>query len=285
MRQRKFSYAGVLKRRDRLLSQAINPYIDAKIVGDTVYDMYNDLLAALPDTVVQSAVFDSIRIYAGTTLQLPDAKALAWRLAGNVDQLVEGVPVLPWSGQVSDERVPVIVEAVTPFTKKDAAGVMLQCRAVAGSPCPMIFSQFLSSTSCAAVARTIGFSASWGPYPYSNPLYFSKLLFFAHVEAEKSRTAPVFSKVSATSSMVKMNREKIEVRCRARPCPKGYEHACAVCWVGHDNCYAAVHARTYVSRYCHTCNSDRFFDPAVKSDKCIQCHKAQTKAVKARAKA
>lgn len=285
MRQSKFSYAGVLKRRDRIFTQAIKPYVDAKIVGDTVYDLYKDLLAVLPDNVAQSAVFDSIRIYAGTTLNLADAKALAWRFAGNMDRLSRGEVVVPWSGQVVDERVPVVVEAVTPFTKKDMSGVMLQCRAVAGSPCPMAFSQFFSSSSCAAVARAIGFSASWGPYPYSNPAYFSRLLFFAHIEAEKSRTTPVFTKVSASASMVKLNREKIEIRCRARPCPAGYEHACAVCWVGQDKCPAAVHPRTYESRYCQTCNSDRFFDPAVKTDKCIQCYKEQAKTVRAGAKA
>lgn len=277
MRQSKFSYASVLSRRDRLFSRAIKTYVDTKIVGDTVYDLYKDLLAALPEKVSQSAVFDSIRIYAGTDLSLPEAKALAWRLAGNIDRLVAGEPVVPWSGQIGDERVPVIIEDVRPFTKKDAPGVLLQCRAVAGSPCPMSFKQFMSSASCSAIARTLGFSASWGPYPYSTPLHLSRLLFFAHVEAEKSRTTPVFTTVSASSSMVKLNREKIEIRCRARPCPFGYEHPCASCWIGQDRCPASVHSRTFISKHCLHCNSDRFFDPAVKSDKCIQCSKASNK--------
>lgn len=284
MRQSKFSYPGVLARRDRLLSKAIRPYIDAKISGDTVYDLYKDLLAALPEKVSQSAVFDSIRIYAGTELSVSDAAALAWRLAGNIDRLVAGEPVIPWSGQIGDERVPVVIENVRPFNKKDSPGVLLQCRAVAGSPCPMAFTQFMSSGSCSAIARTLGFSASWGPYPYSTPLHLSQLLFFAHVEAEKSRTTPVFTTVSASSSMVKINREKIEVRCRARPCPSGYEHPCASCWVGYDKCSAAIHPKTFVSKYCSHCNSDRFFDPAAKSDKCIQCNKTANKLATTRMK-
>lgn len=284
MRQSKFSYSGVLARRDRLFSTAIKTYVDAKIVGDTVYDLYKDLLAALPEKVSQSAVFDSIRIYAGTELSNSAAKALAWRLAGNIDRLIAGEPVVPWSGQIGDERVPVVIEDVRHFNKKNISGVLLQCRAVAGSPCPMSFTQFLSSGSCSAVARTLGFSASWGPYPYSNPLHLSRLLFFAHVEAEKSRTTPVFSTVSASSSMVKLNREKIEIRCRARPCPSGYEHSCASCWIGQDRCPAAVRPRTLVSKHCPHCDADKFFDPAVKSDKCVQCNKAENRLTTTRTK-
>lgn len=284
MRQSKFSYSGVMSRRDRLFSKAIKTYVDAKIVGDTVYDLYKDLLAVLPEKVSQSAVFDSIRIYAGTELSFVEAKALAWRLAGNVDRLIAGEPVIPWSGQIGDERVPVDIEEVRPFTKKNVPGVLLHCRAIAGSPCPLAFTQFFSSASCSAVARTLGFSASWGPYPYSNPAHLSRLLFFAHIDAEKSRTTPVFTTISASSSMVKLNREKIEIRCRARPCPSGYEHPCASCWVGHDRCHAATHAHTYVSKHCHHCNADKFFDPGVKSDKCIQCRKAENKLVTTRTK-
>jgi hypothetical protein len=277
MRQSKFSYSGIRSRRDKIFSRAISPYVNAKIVGDTVYDLYKDLLAELPENVSQSAVFDSIRIYAGTDLLPVAAKALAWRLAGNIDKLILGAPVIPWAGQIADERVPVIIEDVKPFTKKNVTGVFLYCRAVAGSPCPMLFSQFFSSSSCSAVARTLGFSAPWGPYPYATPTHLSQLLFFAHVEAEKSRTTPVFTTVSASSSMVKANREKIEIRCRAKPCPSGYEHPCTSCWVGHDKCPAAVHAKTFVTKHCPSCAADKFFDPAVKSDKCIHCTKAANK--------
>jgi hypothetical protein len=279
MQQSKFSYSGVLSRRDALFTKALRPYVDARISGDTVYDLCRDLLAALPPRVSQSAVFDSIRIYAGQELSQSAAKELAWRLAGNIDRLVAGEPVIPWTCQISDERVPVIIESVSSFNKKNIPGVMLHCRAVAGTPCPMLFTQFFSSNSCAAVARALGFSAPWGPYPYTTPVYFSKLLFFAHIDAEKSRTTPVFTNVSASSSMVKINREKIEIRCRARPCPNGYDHACSMCWVGQDRCPAAVHPRTYTTKECQHCNTLAFFDPAVKSDKCVQCRKTENKVV------
>lgn len=271
MKPAPFSYRRLRERRDRITNNALRPYIDANIVSDTLRDMCRDILAEMPASVSQLALFDSVRAMAGTKLTRKAAGDLAWRLAGNIDKLVAGQPVLPWTRQIEDEIVPVMIEHVRTFKRKNTPGFILSCRALAGSPCPMAFTQFLSRASCGAISQTIGFSKSWGPYPYTTAQHFVNLMFFAHIEASKSRESPFFMKVSASSSMVKENRGRIEVRSRAKPCPEQYEHACIHCWLGYDRCDYATHARTYVTRHCASCNADGFFDPADSGVMCVRC--------------
>ena len=271
MKPAPFSYKRLRERRDRITTVALRPYVDANIVSDTLRDMCRDILAEMPDSVSQLAVFDSVRALAGTKLTRKTASELAWRLAGNLDKLTAGQAVLPWTRQIDDEIVPIIVENVRPFKRKNTPGFIFSCRVLAGSSCPMTFTQFLSKASCGAISQSIGFSKSWGPYPYTSALHFVNLLFFAHIEAARSRETPFFLKVSASSSMIKENRGRIEVRTRARPCPDQYEHACIHCWLGYDQCAYATHPRTYESRHCSNCNADGFFDPADNGLLCVRC--------------
>lgn len=279
MTQAVFSYSRIKARRDKLFRDALRPYIDAHIVGTVVYDMSKDILAELPDTAVQAAVFSSVRALAGTTLNEAAAGELAWRIAGNVDLLIDGVPILPWTRQIADEHVPVCVISVQPYFRKNNSGQLLKCRALAGTPCPMSFSQFLSDNNCRSISRTLGFSAPWGQYPYSAPAQFVNLLFFAHIEASRSGETPCFAKVSASGSMIKANRQLLEVRCRAAPCPRGYDHSCAVCHVGHVDCVYAVHPITYTPQYCNNCKIDSFFDPKDAGLICVRCRAASSRRI------
>lgn len=271
MKTKSFSYQRVKSRRDKLFLTALRPYLDAKLSGDTINDVCTDILLCLPDTVSRSALFESIRVLAGTRLSRPEAKTLAWRLAGNIDKLVDGIPVLPWTQQIEDEIVPVCVEHIRPMHKRKRAGFLFSCRAIAGSSCPMLFTEFVSSQSCAAISRTLGFSAPFGPYPYSSAMQFVNLLFNAHVEASRSHSMPSFMTVTASSGMVRANREKIEVRCRVKPCPEGFDHSCTSCWVGYDQCEFAVHPISYEVRLCPSCQAEGYFDPADSRLECMRC--------------
>ncbi|NDD53136.1 hypothetical protein EBZ39_04515 [bacterium] len=266
-----FSYQRILTRRDKIFKTALHPYIDRTLTGSTPRDICKDIVEVLPASVSEGAVFESIRVLAGVTLSRKMAAELAWRLAGNVDKLQAGIPVLPWTQQMADERVPVCLEDMRPMRKKKIPGYLFYCRALAGSPCPMLFTQFISVNSCRGISQTLGFSKPWGPYPCRTPLNFVNLLFYAHVEAASSRTHPSFTKISVSSSMLKENREKIEIRCRTKPCPQQFTHPCAFCWVGYDKCEAAVHPITYVVRECPTCNSNGWFNPGEASLTCQQC--------------
>lgn len=271
MRNPPFSYQRVLDKRDKIFQTVLRPRIGALLTGNALVEASQAITDCLPNRVSPGAVFESVRVLAGSTLTRQVAGSLAWRLAGNLDKLGDGVPVFPWAGQIDDERVPVCIESMRPIMRRKVAGYLVSCRALAGSPCPMLFDEFISTRSCRAISRAIGFSAPWGPYPYSTPLHFVRLIFFAHIEAAKSEKRPAFSKVTASSSMIKLNRAKIEVRCRVKPCPRGFNHPCAFCWLGYDNCPAAVHPITYVERHCTSCKSEGWFDPGEDSLICHRC--------------
>lgn len=275
MKTKGFSYRRVMDRRDRIFAHALRPYIGSPLVGTTVRDVTNDVIAQLPLTVSHDALFESIRVAAGTTLTASGAKELAWRLAGNVERLNAGQPVHPWVRQVHDETVPVRVERIRHVRKWDVPGWMLFCRALAGSPCPIVFPQFFSSRSCRVIAKSLGFSASWGRYPFSTPMYFVGLMFVAKLEAEKSNETPYFQTISNTSGLLSQNRSKLEVRCRARPCPRGYQHQCAKCWLGYDECPAAIYPKSLVQRECVNCVSISFFEPEDEGVICINCRTTQ----------
>lgn len=266
-----FSYQRILARRDKIFNTALHPYIDRTLTGSTPRDVCKDILEVLPASVSEGALFESVRVLAGTQLTQKTAGELAWRLSGNVHKLQAGVPVFPWTRQVEDELVPVCLADMRPMKKKNINGYMFYCRAVAGSPCPMVFTQFISVGSCRSIAETLGFSKPWGPYPFQTPLHFVNLLFYAHVEVARSKTQPGFIKISASSSMLRENRDKIEIRCRTKPCPRQFSHPCAFCPVGYDSCHAAVHPKTYVARECPTCNSEGWFNPGEASLTCQQC--------------
>lgn len=271
MKTKSFSYQRVTKLRDKIYNSSFGPYVGKKISREVIYDLHEDLIACLPPTVSHGAVFESIRVLSGTTLSQKAAATLAWRLAGNIDRLIADEPVLPWTRQFADERVPVCVERVVPAKRKHVSGYTFYCRALAGTPCAMLFPEFVSERSCAAISRTLGFSAPWGPYPYSTPLHFVNLLFFAHIDASRSRHLPAFTQITATASMAQSNRKLIAVRCRAEPCPLAFEHACEHCYFGYDQCNFATHDLTYVPRYCTTCNADGFFNPGSTDTSCIRC--------------
>lgn len=271
MKAGSFSYKRVIKRRDILFNRVMRPYWGLHLTCATLDDFIDDVLAELPANVSRDAVFESIRVYAGIELSRRNSFEIAWRLAGNVDKLVRGFPALPWTAQLEDEIVPVRVEYMRPHKKFDSPGYMLYCRAVAGSSCPMLFSNFFSRRSCSGIAASIGFSAPWGLYPFKDPMYFVNLLFLAHVEAEKSHSKPVFTTVSCTSGLRLENKAKIEVRTRARPCPRGFTHQCNHCPIGYSDCPAGIYPKTLVTRMCTQCNKDSFFEPDDAGHVCVNC--------------
>lgn len=274
MRTKGFCYRRVMDRRDRIFAHALRPFIGARLVGDTVRDVTDAVLVQLPQTVSRDALFESIRVAAGTTLTQPSAKELAWRLSGNVDRLIEGSPVQPWVRQIHDETIPVRVERMRHTKRRDVPGWTLFCRALAGSPCPMLFPQFFSDRSVKALARTVGFSAPYGRYPFSSPWYIVGLMFVAHLEAERSSETPYFKTISNTSGLRKQNLTKLEVRCRAKPCPRGFTHPCAKCWFGYNECPAGIYPRTLVQRDCINCATIGFFEPDDEGVICINCRSA-----------
>lgn len=271
----KFNWQHIKKRRNKIAAFLSAHYVGAPIVGDAVNDIAVFILSTMPADIPPSAVYETVRLLSGETLSTTDAQAFAWRVAGNLPRLRLGEPVVPWTRQVRDEIMPVRIESVFFSRRFDDNGFIFRCRAQAGSYCPNVFAQFLSARSCSAISHAVGFShTSWGPYPYAGvAAHFVNMVFFAHVVAERSRDQPWFREVSASSSMLKANKELLAVRCRTRHCPLDYQHPCAQCHVGYVDCGYAVHKTTYVQQRCRVCGKDSFFDTSVTSTSCLACYK------------
>lgn len=271
-----FSRSRILRRRTKLF-RALAAYINVEISGAVIQNMADDILKEMPATVVRAAVYDSVRAAAGTVLTRPKAARFAWRLAGNIERLEAGGAVLPWSGHVVNEIVPVCVERVVPFVQGKRSGYIFHCRAQAGSMCAEVFTQFFASNSLRAIARVVGFSTnSRGPLQYGGVArHFVNLLFFAHMDAALSRNGPAFHNVSISSGMLQKNKELLRVRCQAEPCPQGYTHACANCFRGYDTCLYAVRDKTFSEAHCRLCNQSSFFDPSGDGLACINCSRQQ----------
>jgi hypothetical protein len=273
MAKKKFNFSSVKKRRNNIAAFLLESYLNVPLVGNMLQQITSELLDILPSTVVATAVFETVRVMAGTSMDRKKIQEFAWRVAGNVDKLVDGEPVIPWTRQLDDEIVPVRVELVTPSRRKNDFGFMFTCRALAGSPCPTTFSQFFSSRSCKALSRAVGFSNTpWGLHQYGGlGQHFTNLMFFAHIEAERSRDKPVFRTISVSSGMHRANKALIEVRCRTKPCPRGLPVSCVNCHFGYTDCSYAVHPKTFVEAHCNTCDKNAFFDPDAPGIMCINC--------------
>lgn len=269
--KKRFSLSRVFKQRDKLF-QAVQPYVDRKISGETLYDLVSDVYRALPNFVSHDAVFESSRVLAGDSLDRKTAAEFAWRLAGNIDTLISGKPVLPWTRQASDEWVPVVVMRVDPAARRGKPGHMFQLRALAGTPCPRAFSHYMSRASCAAISRSVGFSRNM---PYINSAYFTGLKFWVHVEAAKSNETLFFNEISCPASMQTNNRKILEIRSRVAPCPRGFQHECLNCVVGYDTCTAAIFAKELVMRMCPKCNRNAHFDITRSEELCLTCWQGQ----------
>lgn len=265
--KKRLSLSRIFKQRDKLL-QAAKPYIGARIVAATFQDFIADIYRVLPNYVSHDAVFESCRPLAGYELTSKSASVFAWLIAGNVDLLISGVPVVPWVSQAIDEWIPVQVTQVDATARRDNPGFLFTCRALAGAYCPGVFEQFLSRASCAAVARTVGFSRNM---PHTNSAYFTSLRFWAFIEVAKSKEQPQFQQIDCAPAMREHNRRILALRTRHAPCPKEYEHLCEHCPVGYGTCRGSLYARGLELRMCSGCNTSAYFDLARSDALCFQC--------------
>lgn len=274
MKIKGFSYRRLIDRRDRIFRHALRQYVGSRLVGELLRDVCDDVIKELPQTASADALYESIRVLAGMPLTQRAAKELSWRLAGNVDRLNRGERVLAWTRQVSDETVPVRVERIRPEKRRNDQGFVLYLRVLAGTPCPLVFPVFFSRRSCATISKPLGFSAPWGQYPYSTPWHYMGLMFFVDIDAARSNENIVVGSVSNTDSLLLENRSKIAVRTRARPCPRGYSHECVKCWIGFNECPAAIWPQTLVQRECTHCRKEAFFEHDDAGTVCLNCRGA-----------
>jgi hypothetical protein len=65
------------------------------------------------------------------------------------------------------------------------------------------------------------------------------------------------------------------LRTRAVPCPRNYEHPCALCVLGADSCPGSIFQKQLEELHCNNCNATRFFDLIRSADMCLECWQSQ----------
>lgn len=274
-----FSISAIERKREQLFDQVLRDLVGVTISGDTVHRLVDAICERLPDTCQRGAVFESARLLAGRTLTSADAFKFAWRLAGNLPRLRNGLPVGEWAPQLQDEWVPVEVLAAWPGkNRQDEHGDDFLLHVLAGTPAASKVRLFWKTGAVHMVARRVGFSSRRGHYRFTTSAQLVGLRFLAKVSAAKSTTTPSLYEVACPPSLVSWNRQHVlNLRLRiGERCPRNYTHECHRCAIGYDQCAAATHYRTYTVGECNGCNkSDAVFDPEMSQLHCRNCFLAQ----------
>lgn len=271
--------AQVEARRTKLLTHVFLPRVSTIPV---IEDVISAVRQQLPTGVSYDALFESLRYLAGQVLTEQEATAAAWRLAGNVELLKAGTAVPPWSIQRADEWVPLqILKIRKGLNAKRQHGNFVTLKVLAGTPAGLLINTFWGIPITRHVARTIGFSQSFGLFPFYAADDLVGLRLYGKVEAERSRSRPEFHEIGCPDSMINWNRDhvlRIRLRVKGVKCPQEYTHPCRQCAIGADQCIAATHPMTYVLGDCPKCGKpDQLFDPADSTTQwCLYCAASTT---------
>lgn len=201
---------------------------------------------------------------------------LAWRVAGNLDSLRAGRPVLPWSPGRDLVWAPIEVQAVLPAINK--RGVIVADCDVVGLSGPLAAVRFVkrwTKPEYGFFSSHFGYTPPWKkpPMPFRHRDELVGMRFFGLIDPERSSPGrPGFRHIRVATSMLEHNRRLIRVRARVDPCPRGYTHLCHFCTVGRDSCAAATHPFPYFQAECTGCGApDAAFDPAFSETLCVAC--------------
>lgn len=236
--------------------------------------LINRLMELLPKGVSKQAVIDSVAVVGDIIRTEEELDNFLWLLAGNTGKLKLGKPAYPWRRHRSDEWMPLqIVSSYPRRDYKDALGCDFVFRVLAGSACPMLVSKFWTLKFCRFVATQFGFSRR-GTAQFEEPSQFVGLRLHAFFEAGGSGRHPFFQKVHV--AFADHNRWLLKSRARVDfDCPNGFMHPCYKCHVGYDQCPVGTHPKTFVPKFCPSCETESLFDPS--KPKVLMCVNCQIK--------
>lgn len=272
----RYSIAAILKLKKKIEEDdGVRDFLFTQPVGED----FISFVAAVHETLPKSkdipldTVFDSCRHLAGDEMTPSQVATLAWRLAGNLRRLTNGLPVLPWDGCHVVEWVPAqIIKSDFDVNRWGNQGTTLKLRVLAGSPCAEWVTAFWSAKYCRAVARHFGFSR-WadGKFPFRDVRELVNMRLFIRVEPDSAEIK--FNEIAVTDGFQSWNRGYLRKRAREKfRCPKNFPKSlpCFRCAIGQDRCPAAVHPTTYFKLHCQRCDNVVWFEKET-DECCVDC--------------
>jgi hypothetical protein len=255
-------------------------FLGHKIVGPTFHAFVDKLQQTLPDKILRITVQKSVQSLLKQELTEDLLLNTCWRLAGNLDKLLNQQPVDAWVRQKEFEWA--LVQVCDVFTSKKINQLMhtFTFQSQSGSIVPLKLTQnwSLKKTNYLALYRNnkhLGFGFRRSDInnrgeQRSNSLYhdvrqFYGLRCFLLLDPKRSQADPVAVEVGHTSATMTHNKQLISARDRLQSkCLRGFPDTveCFQCPYGTDNCVLATHKLTYRKAVCPKCAKLWFLDPA-----------------------
>lgn len=269
----------ILTRRDNM-TRGLTGFLGHKLVGATFHAFVDKLHAALPDHILRITVHKSVQEMLKKELTPELLLDTCWRLAGNMEKLLEQQPVPAWARQKHFEWIPVQVCDTYTTRKLKQLTHTLTFQSLAGSVVPLKLTQnwSIKKTSYLATFRNekhlgFGFGRSHinsrGEQQGNSLFYdirqFYGLRCFLLLDPKRSQADPIAVEVGHSSATMTYNRKLISARDRLQnKCIRGLPESleCFHCPYGADKCSLATHEFSYKKGNCPRCSKAGFFDPA-----------------------
>jgi len=271
--------------------QRLNFLLGKKLTGEDFHLFMDALVLELPDYILRDTIQNSVKSLVNNVLTEELLKETCWRLAGNVEQLLEQKPVASWVSQTAYEWVPVQICEVQVRRHGRKLGVQLVFQSLAGSIVPRKLVQVWSFKKLRYLAsfrnlKGYGFGFRRSSIDsrgqqrnkrlFEHASQFYGLRCFILLDPKRSDVEPRGFELGHNSATTKHNTMILDARDRAQtPCIKKLEGqpSCYVCPFGTDRCVLAVRRLTLKRGTCSKCKKLGLFDPeeAEFLSMCVSC--------------
>ena len=279
----RYDLGKVRELRDAIFADEGLDSLFVRLEGAAFGDFVANLAARLrPRGVPYDAVLQTCLPLSGSFFDEEASRKLAWRIAGNLGRLKEGLPASGWKVPAAPEWAPFQIRSARPVRTRKGISYRYGVIGLAGPPSGEEGSFAMSRRQLLAQARELGFErpkdCSKRPRAVlTHPSQLVRFLVYGLVDPEWCRDGrPGFREVRVTATMRQWNRRLARIRSRVEPCPRRYGWPCHGCPVGYEDedggCIAAVHRSRWDAGACPACGSrEAPIDPALGPDRCVPC--------------
>jgi hypothetical protein len=244
------------------------------------FQAFVDVLhAELPRNILRCTILNSLKGLLKKTLDADLLFETCWRLAGNVERLLDQEPVPVWNQQTQFEWVPAEICDVSTVKRFGKLENRFVFTSLAGSIVPRKLVQRWSFRKTYYLTtyrdehnhgfgfgrpRMNGRGEQMGRLLFYDIRQFYGLQCLLLLDPTRSTTDPVATEIGQTGAMTQYNRNLLLQRDRSEtPCIHGLDarQECYTCPYGTDRCVNATHSATYSVGDCPRCTKFSFFDP------------------------
>jgi hypothetical protein len=218
----------------------------------------------------RGSLIETLKAYSGQPLTKPLISIIATRLAGNMESIKAGVPVMPFFGlTTSGWQLATIVDAQPHVTNiKKIPGALIYFKVHTGQAAGETIKQFISDGRFRHMLRKLKLlKKKERRMAYPEELVKFKLAIY--IEATDP---PKIVRFKERASLNKRNEALRDARnLKTRQCPEQFSWSCHFCWKGFNACHLGTHSQDYIIKNCSGGHSGYFkFDDI--TGYCVLCH-------------